>query len=591
MTLLAAVPASANDSCRIRVNLQNPGAISNATGTVTATLGLKASSFSLVAARLKPGTNYSLYIDDRFTGDFTANRHGGLVTTFVTPPRRGQAVLNFDPRGHLVSLRAGDDRVLQAVVSGAGEPSNSAIAERVLLDRIGSNGTATVLYQLLSNGRRQFAVQVSHVTGTNWSLYVNGIYRSPIDARRGYGVVIFDSATNFSSRPRLDFDPRGQVVDIVRDDSLWFSGKLAARANGVNVATPSARTAFIPSTGVDADGTARARLRVDSDARRKFSVELEHVPVGTYDFLAASSNNVVQAVINVVNTPDGPEGEVEFSSRTDDSDELPLTFDPTNSTFTVQLGGVVYFQGALNVGSATGSNEPPAQAIEALTRGPLAGSGSGDAKYEIDDRGRRKFSVEIEDVPAGTYQLWVAGVMRGNLSATLKNGQVKGELEFRNPSESGKLPLTFDPRGQLIEVKTVAGTFFSHLFGGGSGSGGNGGNTVATVPILIQLPLFSSGAAANASAKVDFKRDDRGRRSFEVEIEDAPLGSYSLLVGGIARGVINVITDPNGTRGQIEFENESKPGKLLLDFDPLGQFVEISRDGVTYFGRTLPAAN
>jgi hypothetical protein len=52
--------------------------------------------------------------------------------------------------------------------------------------------------------------------------------------------------------------------------------------------------------------------------------------------------------------------------------------------------------------------------------------------------------------------------------------------------------------------------------------------------------------------------------------------------------VITVVAVPNGTRGQIEFEDEPEAGELLLTFDPLGQAVALERDSVTYFERILP---
>ena len=80
---------------------------------------------------------------------------------------------------------------------------------------------------------------------------------------------------------------------------------------------------------------------------------------------------------------------------------------------------------------------------------PLA---SGDAKLEprVD---RTDFSVEIEDVPVGSYGLRIGGENAGTIEVrTLQDGSVEGELEFRNPQEPGKLPLNFDPRGKQIDV-------------------------------------------------------------------------------------------------------------------------------------------
>ena len=66
---------------------------------------------------------------------------------------------------------------------------------------------------------------------------------------------------------------------------------------------------------------------------------------------------------------------------------------------------------------------------------------------------RADFSVEIEDVPAGSYDLSVGGEIVGTLQAAVDfDGTVRGELEFRDPVEPGKILLDFDPRGKQIDV-------------------------------------------------------------------------------------------------------------------------------------------
>jgi hypothetical protein len=82
----------------------------------------------------------------------------------------------------------------------------------------------------------------------------------------------------------------------------------------------------------------------------------------------------------------------------------------------------------------------------------------GKAEFRLKKRNRMRFKVEVEDLTPANYDLVVAGVVRGTLDVRqLADGSVEGELEFdskrRSPSASGrKLPLAFDPRGQLIEV-------------------------------------------------------------------------------------------------------------------------------------------
>ena len=326
------------------------------------------------------------------------------------------------------------------------------------------------------------------------------------------------------------------------------------------------------------------KLKVKQDARQECSIELEDVPVGTYELLA---NGAAVANIEVTTDDDGTEGEVEFSNGGDDSDELPLTFDPETSVFTVQRDGVVYFQGSLTfVGNGGAGTDSPVSIEERMASTGLDPNASADAEFEIDDRGRQEFSVEIEDVPAGEYELWVGGVLRGTITAALNDDdEIEGEIEFSSSDDDDdELPLNFDPRGQLIEVKNASGTFFSHTFGNGDANSGPSAS-----PVMIKLPLFSAGTLPGATAKMKFKRDDDGEESFEVEIEDAPLGSYELWVGTVKRANIVVNNTESGTEGEVEFEESPDSGDLLLDFDPRGELISIVRNGVTHFERLLPA--
>jgi hypothetical protein len=584
---VASAAAFAHDSSVVRLALQNTGLDADAAGSMMSVLKARSSLFNLKASRLTPGRTYTLTVGDIQEGTFTADSKGRISATFATPQQKRNPLLDFDPRGRLVALRDGSSNVLEAVVSGAMEPPGIRVDERADLTRLAGSGEAKARYQARHDGRRFFTVKLERVTGTNWSLYVNGIWRGDIHARGRETTVIFDSQPASPNRRLLDFDPRGQVIDLAQGTNLMFSGKLEAKARNVNVAAPSVALFIIPSTGADADGTARARLRVDPDARRKFSVELEDLPVGAYELLV---NDVLRGTINVAAPAGGTQGEIEFSSHEYDDDELPLTFDPTNSAFTVQGGGTVYFQGKpTGLTGGRGSNEPPVRIEEALTSTRLDPDAHGDAKFEIDDHGRRRFNVEIEDVAVGTYELWVGGAKRGAMRAALQSAEVEGEIEFRDDDDNEHLPLNFDPRGQLIEVKSAAGAFFSHLFGLGPAGGGT--NTMLGMPLCLEVPLFNLGAAANASAKASFKRDDRGRRSFEVEIEDAPTGDYTLRVGDATVGTISVSVTASGTEGEIEFEDDDDGGHPPLTFDPLGMGITIRRDGVDYFQRTFPTAN
>jgi len=66
---------------------------------------------------------------------------------------------------------------------------------------------------------------------------------------------------------------------------------------------------------------------------------------------------------------------------------------------------------------------------------------------------RVEFSVEIEDVPVGSYALKVGGVEVGIIEAfEMHMGGVYGHIMFRDPESYGREHLDFEPRGQKIEV-------------------------------------------------------------------------------------------------------------------------------------------
>ena len=82
---------------------------------------------------------------------------------------------------------------------------------------------------------------------------------------------------------------------------------------------------------------------------------------------------------------------------------------------------------------------------------------------------------------------------------------------------------------------------------------------------------------------------DHCDRDLRVEIEDVPVGTYELLVGGIVRGSFDVVDVAGDVEGQIEFDNDpDQSGELLLDFDPRGQTAEVRQGATVYLTVTLP---
>lgn len=89
--------------------------------------------------------------------------------------------------------------------------------------------------------------------------------------------------------------------------------------------------------------------------------------------------------------------------------------------------------------------------VDLLNTGVLADA-KGEAEWDMNSV-RVRFSVEIEDVPAGFYPLHVGGAQVGIIEAfEMHYGGVYGRITFRDPEASGPEHLDFEPRGQVIRV-------------------------------------------------------------------------------------------------------------------------------------------
>ena len=212
------------------------------------------------------------------------------------------------------------------------------------------------------------------------------------------------------------------------------------------------------------------------------------------------------------------------------------------------------------------------------------GLASGHANFE-ERADRTSFSVEVEDMVDGNYRIVVGGVDRGELVVNLS----VGETEFRSPVEAGKVLLIFDPRGELVEIHDAEGVVLTSgevvLDPGDDDDGDDTGN-IDFGTTEIEVELTNTGAFTEASGDARLRpREDR--TDFRVEIEDVPIGPYSLRVGGQIVGVIQVKTLEDGSiEGELEFRNPVEPGKILLDFDPRGQQIDVL-DGSTVILETL----
>jgi hypothetical protein len=117
-------------------------------------------------------------------------------------------------------------------------------------------------------------------------------------------------------------------------------------------------------------------------------------------------------------------------------------------------------------------------------------------------------------------------------------------------------------------------------------TGGISDDRVASNDSRIVQFFTNTGVVPAASGKARF--DERSDRTdFNVEAEDLPIGAYSLRVAGTERATLNVATSANGTEGELEFRSPVEPGKILLDFDPRGQQIDIAQGNTVFLTTKL----
>ncbi len=185
-----------------------------------------------------------------------------------------------------------------------------------------------------------------------------------------------------------------------------------------------------------------------------------------------------------------------------------------------------------------------------------------------EEPGKISFKVTARGTAAqagGRYQVWILGAQRAEIQMLASGGESEAELEFVSPVQPGKLSLTFDPRGAAIELRNTSGSTVPPPAASGAPPFGNSDQRVA---------LNFASAFSNGSGEARLKRLSN-KVSFSVEVEDVPIGTYSVRVANVHRGTLLVSAQNGRNKGELEFSNPQDAGKPLLSFDPRGQLVQV----------------
>jgi hypothetical protein len=303
--------------------------------------------------------------------------------------------------------------------------------------------------------------------------------------------------------------------------------------------------------------------------------------------------DVVLGALKLVADDDRTEGEQEFETNPNDSDELPLPFDPAGLPISLRRAGVVYFAGTVpttpppgDLGGVTGGGDL------ALTRGESAPAGSrATASLEFEHSVVHELEVELHGLPVGSYEVLIGDAVRGSIAIT-EAGESR-RLRFKTEADDeDEIPLDFPVGGAPIAITGGGVTLFFGTLpaspnGGIDGGGDDNGGGEPVVAALAR----GAGLSPEAEAEVEIQFGVAGPVGLEVEVEEIPAGAYEVVIGGEGRGVLNVTEGDNGLRGTLRFEVvPNDAGELLLDFAAAGQPVVIRQGEQVFFSGTSPDA-
>jgi len=212
----------------------------------------------------------------------------------------------------------------------------------------------------------------------------------------------------------------------------------------------------------------------------------------------------------------------------------------------------------------------------------------GEADWDLRP-GSAEFEVEIEYVDPGTYTVVVGGVERGSIIAAIDgdDDRAEGYIEFRSPQRRDYPLLDFDPRGQTIGV-FLNGQLVLSSVAPESGQPADPGMGPEFGDEDIRVQMTNAGVYPGGDAEAELERERR-QVSFEIDVDDVPVGEYAVRVDTIERGIIRVTADDDGdTDGELEFRFPATSGYPVLDFDPRGSLIEIVEGETALFFVDFP---
>lgn len=312
--------------------------------------------------------------------------------------------------------------------------------------------------------RSEFAVNVEDLDPGLYDVHVAGTFRGQLAVAAVPGGA--EGSLRFSSRPtqgalNLNFDPRGKSIEIRTGTTVFLAGTLTTTPNPEGPDEDAEFVDYADTINAAAPGLGprpRGTLKIRS-SRKKATASFE---------LQRLTNTVHTITANDVPIADftplaGGIARVRLCTNPKKND-LPLDFDPADTTFRVMRGPTVILEFVSRPGTIGGGTDPIGQVRAAFTNTNPGSDAFGSATFRAANS-RFDFSVEIGDLEPGPYALRVAGSTHGTIHVSISSDLTRGIIDFSTLRDSrATLPLTFDPRGQTVQIVRDDTIFLSMTF-------------------------------------------------------------------------------------------------------------------------------
>ena len=328
----------------------------------------------------------------------------------------------------------------------------------------------------------------------------------------------------------------------------------------------------LAGTGVDSDAKGVARA-IFTPNNPKFRLDASGLtPNATYQF-------TVDGILEETLTADH-RGGLHHDFRLDGTGtKLPLDFDPRGRILGLNDGTAKVLSMVFS-----GEGEPSDIRVDERTTLLPVDETTTDGRVELrylEQKNKDRFIVHFHGFERGDYEFFVDGQLQAVVDlkgrSTMRTFELgKNAQANKKPGgNSKKLELDFDPRGLIVDVVQndvilYSGEMLAQI------EGINGVQVGEAVTTLTTAVGGDADATGTATVTLAPDRD----LTLTIVVNALPAGDYEVLVGGVVRGTVTVTgVEPDST-GEIIFSSEPEAGELLLDFDPLGETVEI-RQGTT----------